>query len=486
MHPFAMDSIPVDIFHAIFADLLAASESLWTAFGAGPDSMCRGWTNVNVIDKDRLALPLIVSAVCRRWRKIAFDAPLLWRYLSVRRPTSARDCQHILDYVKFVILRSRNVSLDIYLDWEGLAKAEWDELAPHAAPILDEIAGLTERWRIVAIGFPNAAATSARMDMFTRRTPQLEELVIWRKDDKTSNPWRSDFPVYLPHRPMLRKMRTDGCHIIWTPPRLPSATLVTLELQLVNLPAEAIWNMLHLVPALELLDIELPHELKEWTPPAPALCLLSLRVLALRRAASTLFAHCAQHMKLPVLKALLLDGMDSAAPAEFARTFRDSITFLTFWSRMQLDDLFVIPLQILSNVRHLAIIAISVDASFFSQIDEETWPLLETIHLHAVFMDDDAAKSLIQVIRQKRSKRLTSVQLEACDVPKWLQNRINFHLKPVQGPRAQVSICHSLFFPKNSHGCSTKHHPSKASDPLDLSVRGLIRIRDGAEVYVQR
>lgn len=339
-----MCTFPQELLRTIFLKLTARPDSMWV----GPTCSPTLGLNVAVARAS-----FVVASICSRWRTIALETTSLWLYIGIPCPKSVADCRLIHDYVATMISRSGMAPLDIHLEWEGLDN-NWDTFSPHLNTILDKLASVARRWKCLSFELPPVAATLERMDMLRHSTPFLEELIACRDDCTSSNPWRTDFLIYLPHCPKLRKHRTDDCHVIWIPPRQPLAALLQLELQVV-LPAEVIWDVLRLAPTLEALELDLTLEPALWMPHGWALRMVHLRHLSVHHSAGSMLAAWVPHLELPSVDTLSLYYVEDVLVVPLITAVCDTLTDLHLEESGKFNKTFVSLLTPLHRLHWLAV-----------------------------------------------------------------------------------------------------------------------------------
>ncbi|KZV82182.1 hypothetical protein EXIGLDRAFT_730115 [Exidia glandulosa HHB12029] len=411
-------TFPVELLCAVFQAFVGEATSLWD-----------GWYTKCDIDKQRRTAPFILAAVCRRWRAVTLATPSLWYYIALPPPTSVLDCHTSMYYVDTVLARSRTSPLEIAVDWEHLTDAQWTELRDDTQPLLRRVADAASRWRIVFVLLPNLAATRENLDDFRRVMPMLEELVVCREDEDGANLWAGDFPVYLPRCPKLRRMRTDGCHIVWTAYNFPPM-LVHLELE-VHLPINVIWDLLQYLPVLEALDLDLPEDpVMNWTPPTDQkLQLPALRDLEINRMADHLLSEWAPYMELPSLRSCRLAYVDYDNLRPFLEVFADSITTLAIYTMEVSTNPAAMPE--LRNLRQLDIghCDAGYDYTFSTLARTDVWPELETVELQDLEISTEFASALIEFVRARHPKRLNTVRLKSCNAPTWFLEQLELFLR---------------------------------------------------------
>ncbi|KAF9500301.1 hypothetical protein BDN71DRAFT_1502384 [Pleurotus eryngii] len=224
-----IDSLPVEIISHIF--ILSASEDRNKEQQSGFDSSC-------------ITMPLVLSSVNHRWRRVAVTTPALWANLCltpdfVVDSTGELDTKHLTDYLQ----RSRKSPLRICID---VRDPEWDftedgvtvshsEYQPtftskHMSQALALLVPHLFRWRSVSVftdtwALMHAALSQLSPAIITCGAPLLESLILMRCNDFVS--FSESFqPGDLKQSPLFRNCGTgtseDGKAIL---PRLRHLTL---------------------------------------------------------------------------------------------------------------------------------------------------------------------------------------------------------------------------------------------------------------------
>lgn len=159
-------------------------------------------------------LPIIVSHVCRTWRRLALRTPALWRHVTL---------DPRLDMWNERIRRAKACPLEIQLvpwfshphrpqnhRWD-MAAVQWymHVVTPHI-----------RRWRSLEIVFSdyspylwNAALSACCSISKNVQAPLLEELtLLYRNNDDTK-----EFCLFSNYAPRLRRVTLDGIKLTWTP-----------------------------------------------------------------------------------------------------------------------------------------------------------------------------------------------------------------------------------------------------------------------------
>ncbi|KAF8205563.1 hypothetical protein K438DRAFT_1818040 [Mycena galopus ATCC 62051] len=91
--------------------------------------------------------PLVLCAVCQRWRNIALTTPQLWSSISfdADRLLTSQSGALYLDFVRMWLSRARSAPLSLY----------WDTFVPSdtAHSLLEIVSGLSMRWQVIEFGW---------------------------------------------------------------------------------------------------------------------------------------------------------------------------------------------------------------------------------------------------------------------------------------------------------------------------------------------
>ncbi|KAF4611973.1 hypothetical protein D9613_004553 [Agrocybe pediades] len=193
-HSSILKKFPTEILSSIF-------ESSMTVSDQGPRSNCG-------VRKT----PLVLSQVCRNWRQVALETPLLWTRLAVIWDGRA---EGQLDRVHEWIARTRGFPLDIFLGTSCTASltAEdcpqiFDSLSRSEVPFLQAIASTSAQWRVFSASVPYCVLEY--LGQHVQDVALLEELDIdrlWSKQVSTT-------PIWSQCQPAPKSVELDDC-----PPR---------------------------------------------------------------------------------------------------------------------------------------------------------------------------------------------------------------------------------------------------------------------------
>ncbi|PPR05362.1 hypothetical protein CVT24_007976 [Panaeolus cyanescens] len=155
-------------------------------------------------------LPVSVSHVCRKWRKVALRTPSLWRIISLNshermwheRIRRARACS--LD----VILSSRSSSYHSRNRHHNFNPSVVQNLMHIAIPYID-------RWRSLEVAFTEYVPClwMSALSGCNRPAPSLQELcLIYSLNDDTS-----EITLFSGVAPRLKRLTVDGIRLNWLP-----------------------------------------------------------------------------------------------------------------------------------------------------------------------------------------------------------------------------------------------------------------------------
>ncbi|KAI0831783.1 hypothetical protein BC628DRAFT_1311209, partial [Trametes gibbosa] len=179
-----------------------------------------------------------ITHVCRHWRDIALDAPVLWTRIALKHPEGVRT---FLD-------RSKALPLNVSLSTDQL-------------PIVATVRSLTaeiHRTRVLKVCIPPSLALDVVAKKLMKATPQLEELWIEKlpapRGVRRPHPSALlDYPVEFDGAPLLRSLSLRGMNLPYLPKGPSALTNISLE-ELLPSPS-VLLDLLERSPSLERLRI---------------------------------------------------------------------------------------------------------------------------------------------------------------------------------------------------------------------------------------
>ncbi|KAF8630930.1 hypothetical protein AX17_005287 [Amanita inopinata Kibby_2008] len=159
--------------------------------------------------------PIIVSQVCRKWRRLALHTPALWRRITL---------DHRLDMWVERLRRAKACPLDIQLvPWFTPRQCRRRSRRPDMATVqwyMHIVTPHMRRWRSLEIIFKehspylwNAALSGCCASSMIVQAPLLEELtLLYRANDDTK-----EFYLFSGYAPRLRRVTLDGIKLTWMP-----------------------------------------------------------------------------------------------------------------------------------------------------------------------------------------------------------------------------------------------------------------------------
>ncbi|KZV92609.1 hypothetical protein EXIGLDRAFT_718168 [Exidia glandulosa HHB12029] len=430
MSPEVMAALPDDVLRMIFFSLAAQIDdglAVWRRAGR------------KHYDDGRALLPFDLSAVCRRWRAVALASPSFWgSYLALDSYfESAQECRALQAYTNLIIRRSGSAPLNIVIDWEHLEDEQWATHRVMLGTILFSMIKEAKRWKSIYAKFRTAAAGAQVLTMFRHATPLLEKVEVYTSAEESPNPWRENFPAYLPYCHKLRELSTDVSHVVWRPSLQTPLSVTKLELINVVIPSQTLWHTLASCPLLIHLAIGVHATEFIWRPSAE-LNLPTLRELELTDDGDALLASWAQSLKLPRLDTLEIrrvhrSHLDVLLPHIAATLSVLKVTSVPILGADELDCL--------SRITGLTRVELSIcggsrlSAEFFERWTErQAWPRVEEIIFPRwTRFSDDGAEALLKLIRGRSTelspesevRRLTHVEIQGPSIPSWLQEQVS-------------------------------------------------------------
>ncbi|KAF8992379.1 hypothetical protein BDQ17DRAFT_1312956 [Cyathus striatus] len=178
------------------------------------------------LDPPQPLVPIVLSHVCRRWRALVFQTPVLWSYLPISRSTQAHrrlksELGLSLAWLPLFIGRSERVPLHIFLDCTRLPLEETLRMiVPHSW-----------RWSSLVIIVTHVGSLPTILRHLTDIVvPSLECLSIAADIYREGMISIEPIPSFFTHDvPRLSTLRLKGVYLAWNGP--PLVGLTTLELR---------------------------------------------------------------------------------------------------------------------------------------------------------------------------------------------------------------------------------------------------------------
>ncbi|KAJ3500074.1 hypothetical protein NLJ89_g9952 [Agrocybe chaxingu] len=164
-------------------------------------------------------IPLVLSAVSKRWQIIAHSTPLLWA--SIRLGAYPRSSRYSYeDMLRHWLKRSSQYPLSIDLQANSFTHYAREELENQYRPIIEILNAHCHRWRKLSVAMPLYLLGLLRGNFIGK--PLLSHLEIRGDDlddhdDEDSQTWKFDLGTALPapHRVSISECRPQRIHINW-------------------------------------------------------------------------------------------------------------------------------------------------------------------------------------------------------------------------------------------------------------------------------
>ncbi|KAG5637922.1 hypothetical protein H0H81_002683 [Sphagnurus paluster] len=232
--------------------------------------------------------PLIISAVCRRWRLIALGCSRLWRRVDVAYPRPAKE----------FLTRSAPGTIDIVTDTHPNIRIRGSDLLPH----VDRIRSFEVTWILFG-----------ELTLLFHGLTEFKSLT--RLSLKKAYSGGKNGILHLPPLTHLRKLELQGTVIRWDslPRSLKSLTLHELENYYITPTLPQLWAVLQSLPQLEQLSLDLRSYsyLPQHIEMSAASALPHLRELFIR-AGGYLMHEILSHISIPSMThidTVLLSGV---------------------------------------------------------------------------------------------------------------------------------------------------------------------------------
>ncbi|CAA7271357.1 unnamed protein product [Cyclocybe aegerita] len=164
-------------------------------------------------------IPLVLSAVSKRWQVIAHSTPLLWASIRLRvYPRSSRYSYE--DMLRHWLQRSSQYPISIDLQVGSFTHYTREELENQYRPIIEILNAHCHRWRKLSVAMPIHLLGLLKGNFNGK--PLLSHLEIRGTDpdddnDEGSQNWKFDLGTSLPapHIVSISECRTQRIHINW-------------------------------------------------------------------------------------------------------------------------------------------------------------------------------------------------------------------------------------------------------------------------------
>ncbi|KAF8159250.1 hypothetical protein B0H34DRAFT_396394 [Crassisporium funariophilum] len=319
-------------------------------------------------DPHELPFPVLISGVCRHWRLVAHDTPILWTFIAVPLHTPENICIH---WTTEWIERSGALPISVVID-DPKTDLDTEKLNQLVSIILDLVVEYSQRLRRLDIRVKSNNYTSIR-DATARlwNAPNLQQLSLCFYDLAMCSV-ETKYPhwTWLSTLPMLTKFKAEGMRI----PITPNLTSLSIHRLLANY--EEISSMFASSPNLRYLALS---ELLPMTSPVPAQApviyassLESLAVNMRLRSSHPNPIYLFQYLAIPNVVYLELDG-DAWTPATFGNSLSsakiDTLRVSNRPHHSRGSDLNIRFLHSFTTVRYLQLIHAPTQP-FLSNLDE--------------------------------------------------------------------------------------------------------------------
>ncbi|EJD51040.1 hypothetical protein AURDEDRAFT_150113 [Auricularia subglabra TFB-10046 SS5] len=422
--PEVVAALPVEMIQAIFRELAFEHDPLWAELHKGR------------YNRMRAAVPWRLAAVCRKWRRVAFDMPELWTYIAIPTVTQGNPApelgEKLVTRMKVLLERSVTRPLDILVVCDD-SKCHLKDLGWFQA-VLNTVAQCASRWRRMHLTLP---VDVGEWDLvFLRQpTPLLEEISVSVCTDNVV-PWTERYPAYLTSCPSLRTLWMSA---VFTPPQSPLNLLSCAHLAVDGGCRSRLWPALCQMQMLERLSIEFsPAETAPpmQTPPTPHLRLGMLQCLELY-GFFTQVETWTTALEMPRLRKLVL-GAPSIGEINRLSTF------------FSVACAGIVDFQLNSYGNSLVISGAAPGMSRFRAFAQ-----LERVTFSDCIFPADVLNQLNQPVSQPIWPRLQSLTFDRPDPGSWVKN---FY----------PDLCGFVGF-----RVLTRHHNNGGHAPLKVSVTGI-------------
>ncbi|KZV96501.1 hypothetical protein EXIGLDRAFT_733170 [Exidia glandulosa HHB12029] len=410
---------PVELLRSIFLLCTSQPDDYWPELDPWPTLPA-----IALYNKSRVATPLRLATVCRRWRAVALDAPDMWCYIGLPALQDATTAHAAALHARVLAFldRSKRRPLHILLSWAD-GTAIWTA-SVYYAKILASLEGHCARWERVRMALPSGAPQTA-YDIFRNPTPMLVEFDFLDPFDVARGHfYPTPYPTYLPICPRILSFTT---HTMFVVPMRPLSSLLVLCATTSTVPLQALWDALKMMPSLEVLDIKFEDLVAEDLPPTVTIPLTHLTRLAISGDLEQF------SLWLPFLDMPSVDEL---------RIFADSIPVIVNALDALADRITRISIRddSDSDVYHL------MDEDIISPAARSLAPNLSLLQLDFVTLGPGSAEALASLllatalppdvtdISTAESPRCRlKVKAIDCDMPSWLEKQINFAAATMDG-----------------------------------------------------
>lgn len=169
--PCYINSLPCEILETIFsfAVVSQAEDTKWLVLGRGARNL------------DRQAAPFLLTSVCTHWRRIAIGYGALWSYISIPEPMTWSRGANAVEWLKFLLRRSRGAKLSVLLPWDDMREGEPEGCGTKqtVADCIDTLCAHSWRWaRFEFRGPAHCFSNTIARHLFHTYTPALRHFWV--------------------------------------------------------------------------------------------------------------------------------------------------------------------------------------------------------------------------------------------------------------------------------------------------------------------
>ncbi|TDL20650.1 hypothetical protein BD410DRAFT_899377, partial [Rickenella mellea] len=286
--------------------------------------------------------PVILGRICRSWRRLALDMPLLWNYIVgvaiMRHDLLHDETSNTAELEKDILAwdeylaRSRSCPLEISMFYIILGvDAPPSYFVPKVSAIVLKILPHSQRWRNIVLDIPDGALQDF-FSQFVSGVPRLRSLMV-----SESNPvhWGPTLRINLSSAHQLERLH------IRIPTDVNWDTTIMHQMRDLNVQPTSVWSFLQCIDQCpSLTSVEFCGDVKTRSAPLTEIHthrLSSLVKIRLDELNQYLFSGLLDSLHLPVLKQLDIRATHG---------FSDSSSFVRFMNRS------LPPLEMLSIIAH--------------------------------------------------------------------------------------------------------------------------------------